>query len=192
MLSLRSRLFIFISIGILVLLAIALFLLYSGRAKKAAEALQTGATDTAQNNSANNIGFDPAKTGQAIQKPSPVVVDQNVAKQIARIFIERYGSYSGLSEFKNVLEVQELVTPELWKDLKKIMQTSLPKTTVGITTKVVTVDVMSYNNKEAQVRVRAIRSAEEKGGARDYYIVTTVKLLKQDNRWLVNSFDALK
>lgn len=141
---------------------------------------------------ANN--FNDANLGKTTTTQLPVKkftaaeATQNTVKQFAKIFIERYGSYSTDNNGQNVLEVKEMVTADLWS---KIKPKTLGKTNngfLGMSTEVISAEMAKWSDTEAVVKLKTVRSQEKNKVTSTLQQGATVTLVKQGNAWLVNSF----
>ncbi len=141
---------------------------------------------------ANN--FNDANLGKTTTTQLPVKkftaaeATQNTVKQFAKIFIERYGSYSTDNNGQNVLEVKEMVTTDLWG---KIKPKTLGKTNngfLGMSTEVISAEMAKWSDAEAMVKLKTVRSQEKNKVTSTLQQGATVTLIKQGNAWLVNSF----
>jgi len=155
-----------------------------------------------QDNNYNNSGTNTNTNTQPVdQTPTQVVgvvtnVNANL-KNVATLFTERYGSYSTDANFENLKSVESLSTPELVSSLKKLIKDGEGKPVAGfygVTTKVVTVDVLSQNSSTAEVEVATQRqeSFSREGEVKITYQALKLSLDKQGNNWLVSSADWVK
>ncbi len=200
MLSLRARIFIIISLIILVVLGISIFLLV--RAKKqatlnnqpvTAENLPTatGLSATAPiavTNVSGNIKVNPA---------SSLETQQNAVQQIAKIFLERFNSFSSESQFQNVRDIQTLVSKTYWSQLsakippvKTVPDISVPFSST--ITKAYSSKLSLWNEKTATVELQ-VKITEEKNSIvsnRDQQ--AKVYLIHDGQNWLVDKFEWVK
>jgi hypothetical protein len=191
--TLRSRLFIIISLIILVVLGISLFLVVRGR-KAAAPEGQTpapGGQATVPSGQAGETG--ELKT--VVTQPAPprklttLEAEQNGVKQLANIFIERFQSYSTDADFQNVREIESMVTPALWKRLSsKISDTPPSGPFVGVTTEVVVATLKEWNPPSATIHLKTRVITEKNGAVTRTFPEYDVTLVKSGNDWLVDSF----
>ncbi|MFA6547645.1 MAG: hypothetical protein WCT11_01720 [Candidatus Magasanikbacteria bacterium] len=198
MLSLRARIFIIISLIVLVILGISLFLLV--RAKKQA------ATTAGQPVAGENL---PVANGLPAVAPTPVTdvsgnikvnpvssveTQKNAAEQIAKIFFERYNSYSSESQYQNVRDVQALVSKSYWTQLSaKLPSVKTVQNTVApfssTITKAYSSKLSSWSEQSAIVDLQ-VKILEERNGIvgnRDQQ--ATVYLVKDGQNWLVDKFE---
>lgn len=119
----------------------------------------------------------------------PKDYDEQAVENLARLFVERIGSYSNQSNFQNLDDVAGLMTPRAraWADgLKKTQDTSGGYR--GTTTKALTVETTDWKPREiARVRIATQRQEERDGTAsRLYYQDAEVKLVFGGGSWLVD------
>ncbi len=202
MLSLRARIFIIISLIVLVILGISIFLFV--RAKKLTAAKNLAATTegipTATDYSSADIAAVPVANitnNLSVNPASSLETQQNAVQQISKIFFERFNSYSSESQYQNVRDVQALVSKSYWNQLS----TKLPAGTTiknSVTpfsssiTKAYSSKLSMWNQNNATVDLQ-VKTTEEKNGVvtnRDQQ--AKVFLVKEDGSWLVNSFELVK
>lgn len=185
--SLRTRIFIIISIAILLILGVSILLVVLGK-KKSGETIETPPQIIDQ---ANIETYQPAQPGipdgLPVKEPTPLEVEQNWAKQTAEIFVERYGSYSTDNNYQNIKDVQSLVTSEFWTKLSAKMAAPVPKEFYGVTVKVITNSLTDWKDNSATMEMRAIRTELKNGQTINSYKNASVSMVKQDEKWLVNS-----
>ncbi len=199
---LRTRLLVIIGFILVVIGALVAFLVFRNRQPAAVTPAPGNSRDTLPPGTTviDRSNFDSglaASAPAAAEIPSglavkPLTSEEAVKKgvqQLAKIFIERYGSYSTDSNFQNVSEVQALVTPALWERIKPKTTPAATAAFVGVTTEVVTMDMNSFQaDAKAEVVLTAIR-AETKGGQETRTQGTaTVTMVKVGTNWLVDSF----
>jgi hypothetical protein len=190
--SLRTRLLIIIGAIILVGGIIAGILVIRSRSHKPAG---EGAENQTQNQASTNSETAPL-TGQApttipaglpIKQMSAAEAEQNGVKQLGRIFVERYGTYSTDNQGQNIQEVKGLVTPELWQKIAP--KSTTPATDfVGVTTQVVTMDVSTFSASEAKLSFRTVRTQLKGGQTTSTQQAITLTMVKKDANWLVSDF----
>lgn len=203
---LRTRLFIIISIIVLFVLGVSVFLLLSARKKSAVPAGATGgeATPTAGSNVIDSSNFDqsklpgatsaiaPAPTTMPSQPATALEIEQNAAKQIAKIFVERYNTFSTDNNLQNIREVEELVTPTLWKKLSmRLTSATAPASPyMVVTTQAMSTAIATWQDTVAQVVIQARKTTDRNGTTTTAEETITVAMVKQGNNWLVDNFTA--
>ncbi len=193
--SLRARLFIIISLVVLFVLGISLILLARNRqgGKTAAPTAEAPASNGVQNTNANGVvpqnpaaALSPAAT---IPPISSLELEQNSVKQLAKVFIERYGTYSSDNNFQNLREVESLAAPELWKKISARMSTPAVGPFVGETVKTFSVNMLNWSDTAAELELKTLRTTEKGGVVAEKYQGVKVKLIKQGGAWLVSNFE---
>lgn len=200
MLSLRARIFIIISLLVLVVLGITIFLLV--RSKNApTSADDTTATDGTAQNGLNLLPAAPVPVANISNniKVTPLTsleTQQKGVQQIAKIFLERYNSYSAESRYQNVLDVQTLVTKSFWTQLSAKLSPGAANGTIPTFSSVVTKSYSSkldnWSEKSALVELQVKITEEKNGviGSRD--AGAKVSLVNEGGNWLVDKFEWIK
>lgn len=200
MLSLRARLFIIISLVVLVILGISIFLMMRAKKPAVIETATTTVNGVAANvidssnfnynpNSATPLAGGEIPQGTPIKPATSLEAEQNGVRQLAKIFVERYNSYSTDNNFQNIIDIKELVTPELWKTLSvKIGKTPTAGSFVGVTTKVFTSDIKNWADNSATISLSTAINEEKNGVFSDRQQNVTVDMSKSGDNWLVSKF----
>lgn len=201
MLSLRARLFIIISLIVLVILGISIFLIIRSKQPVGGETATTTVVNGGTVNviDSSNFNYNPNLTtplaggevpqGTPIKPATSLEAEQNAVRQLAKIFVERYNSYSTDNNFQNIIDVKELVTPELWQTLSaKIGKTPPVGSFVGVTTKVFTTELKDWGGKSAVVSLSTAISEEKNKVFSDRQQDLVVELVKTGDSWLVAKF----
>lgn len=200
---LRTRIFIIISLIVSVVLGISVFLLILAKQKAAApttpagtevpggSSQETGAGGSSQNNQQTQT-FAPLQTGIPIKPATTLETEQNSAKQLAKIFIERYNTYSTQNNSQNIKEVQSLVTDSLWKKLSGYIGKGASPIFSGVTTMVISTSLDSWQTTSASVTLKTRRAAEKNDTVSVTYVTYTVSMVKENGSWLIDSFATVK
>lgn len=187
--SLRARIFIIVSLVVFIILGISLFLLW--RSKQPAKNTPNGQTTTVDNLNGAESPLRVADLNNVkVGKTSSIETQQKAVQNLAKIFVERYNTFSTDANYQNVKDLQTLVTPKYWQLLSaKIPKQPLNNTTsISSFTQALGATIASWGEKEASVDLQ-VKITEEKNGVsskRDQQ--ATVTLVKSDNNWLVDSF----
>jgi hypothetical protein len=186
--SLRARIFIIISIVVFLILGISIFLIVRNKNKNTEP--QTGAPQNngvAQSDGSQTIIGDQAPVGLPAKTATPLEAEKNGAVQLAKVFVERYGTYSSDNDFQNIKEVETFVTVALWSKISAPMNS---KTTtqgfVGMTTKVISMDLVAWSGTIATVELKTTRTEEKNGAVSTRYQNATVEMVKENTVWLIN------
>ncbi len=191
--SLRARIFIIVSILVLLVLGISIFLIVGNKNKNSQP--QTGApqnnssvvTGTGQPGAQTTIGAQ-APAGLPAKVATPLETEKNGAQQLAKVFLERYGTYSSDNNFQNIKDVETLVTRSLWSKISApISSKTTAQSFVGVTTKVVSMDLTAWSDAKAVVEFKTMRVEERNGVVNTKYQNATVVLIKQGSSWLVDT-----
>ncbi len=193
--SLRARIFIIVSILVLLILGISIFLVVSNKNKNTQPQIsQTGMTGNnagvtgGQTGSPTSVGAQ-APAGLPAKTATPLEAEKNGAQQLAKVFVERYGTYSTDNNFQNIKDAQTLVTQSLWL---KISAPITSKTTtsagnfIGMTTKVISMDLTGWSDTKATVELKTTRTEEKNGVVTTRYQNATVDMVKVNASWLVD------
>ena len=194
---LRTRIFIILSVIIAIVLAISIFLYISAKNKKAATTTTTptsttnnqtpGGSNIPSNLLNSNGQVDTTKV--AVQQPTTQDIDQNASKQLAKIFIERFGSYSSDSNYQNIKDVQTLVTSNLWSSLKLMIgDNDSTQSYTGVTTKVVATTENSWSSSAAKYTLSTMRTTSKNGSSSTTNQDVEVSLTKVNGSWLVDGY----
>jgi hypothetical protein len=186
--SLRARIFIIISVIVLFILAVSIFLFV--RSKKN----NTTSTNELPGTGASQQGDQAAVSGTVIPSGVPVKtltaeeMEKNSVEQLAKIFVERYGTYSTDNEFQNITESQSLVTGQLWTKISAAMKVkNKPTVFFGVTTKVVSTVLSDWSSDKAVVVLKTIRTENKEGVVKNNYQNATVGMVKVGANWLADT-----
>lgn len=204
MLSLRARLFFIISLIVMAILGISLFLIFKPKPTPTIvvdNGVQNGGVNTPTNNNQNGgvVVENPLAGGELAKnitvKPATKVENQeNSVRQLAKIFYERYGTYSSDNNYQNILDVKTLVTPEYWQTLSAKIK-SAPDTSqpfVGVTATVLMMELSEIKDADAKVYLKANINEEKNSVIANRYQELTVSLTKKDGAWFVSAIDLMK
>lgn len=188
--SLRARIFIIVSVVVLLVLAISMFLIVKNK-NKTTDTTPPPNTNTSLPGTNGGTQSDvqvlidkglPAKT------PTPLEVEQNAVEQFAKIFVERYGTYSTDNEFQNIKESQALVTKSLWSRIGAGINTKeSSQNFVGLTTKVMSTRLADWGSDQATVELKTMRTEDKSGVVSNRYQNATVGMVKEGGVWLANT-----
>lgn len=204
MLSLRARLFFIISLVVMAILGISLFLFFKPKPDPTPvvdSGVQGGNESLpANNNLSSGVVIDNPLAGGELAgnitvKPATKEANQeNSVRQLAKIFYERYGTYSSDNNYQNILDVKGLVTAEFWQVLDKrvILGPAINQPFIGVTTKVLTTSLTTINDTDATVYLKANINEEKNGTTSNRYQEINVNLSKKDGSWLVDAINLVK
>ncbi|MEK7680965.1 MAG: hypothetical protein AAB348_02895 [Patescibacteria group bacterium] len=194
--SLRARIFIIISLAILAVLAVSIILIMRNKAKQAAkqstqvenmDKTESPATATSAGNLTGSDQSTKIPEGIPIKSATALENEQNGVKQLAKIFVERYGTYSTENNYQNIKDLEGLSTDALWKSINSIISKTRTSTEfMGVTTRVITTELSKWEKNSAVVALKALRAEEKQAGALNKYLDYTVSLIKNGQDWLVD------
>lgn len=122
-----------------------------------------------------------------VAAPAGVPDERLLAKQTARLFVERFGSYSTQNNNEHIDSVAGMVTPVMaaWIATQVI---SPGDTFRAVSTQVLSTQVVSITESTATVRILTRQLEETTSGDAQFQKEGRIDLLKQGNRWLVDGF----
>jgi hypothetical protein len=190
---LRARLFIIISLIVFVILSISIFLVIRSKKIKNTATPATVQTTTDLNSSQSVIdqnGSVITSTQAVIKTLTTEEVEKNSVRQMAKIFIERYSSYSTDNKYQNIIEVKSLCSQSLYTEISAIMNSTQTGSFFGVTTQVLSSKITAWDKTAgtAGVEIRTKRTEEKNGATSVYYQDATVEMTKASSGWLVNKF----
>jgi len=197
MLTLRARIFVFTGIIALIILGVAVALLIVRRQQNKPVTPDTTSQDTTIPTGSAPLITQPLQTDVQTTVPAGIQVKQQTTaeatqssvKQLAKIFVERYGSYSTDSNFQNIRDVQGQVTQSLWSTLSARLNTVPAKGMfTGVTTQVITVTMLDWKDTTATLELKAQLTTTKDTTTSVSYTTYTVGMVKQGMDWLVDSF----
>lgn len=203
MFTLRARIFIITSVIVLLILGISIGLLLFSRSRQAPASPPAAPIVDTTSGATNTLPIitaplktevqDTVPTGIPVKERTPTEVTQGAVKQFAKIFIERYTTYSTDSNFQNIRDVEELVTPRLWSILSAKLATPPASTAfTGVTTQAIMVTLLDWQDTAATLEIKT-RQVTTKGASASAttYVTYKVRLEKQANAWLVDSVEVV-
>lgn len=191
--TLRTRLFLVISLAVLLVLGISIALLVLGKKKPTAPAqtFENAPFNVIQQNSpTGQPGSVPSgQTAPAVPKLTAEETEKNAVRQIAKIFVERYNSFSTDNNWQNVVEVKALVTSDMWKKISGRIGTKVTGSFVGQTTEVLVNNLAEFSPPLARCEMQTRVTLEKNGVATMENKNIFVHLTKKTGEWLVDSYE---
>jgi len=129
------------------------------------------------------------------QEANHVFNQTDLAKR-AKYFAERFGSYSNQSNYENFSDLEIFMTEDFasWSvSYVKQLRENAPsfETYYGISTRALTTEVISYDEKNSQAEVDVLTERSESsslgGDLESYRQNISLKFVKVDNDWLVDA-----
>lgn len=186
--SLRARIFIIVSIVMLFILGVSIFLIVNKN--KSAPAGQNGQTAAEQSGGtpapAPSSVATPVPEGLPAKTATPLEAEQNGVQQLAKVLVERYGTYSSDNNWQNIKDVQALVTKSFWSKLSGQINGASAPGFVGVTTKVIGTNLTNWSETKAAVALTTVRTEEKNGKITTYYQNADVEMIKQGEQWLAD------
>lgn len=197
MITLRTRIFIIASVILLLVLAVSIAFIVAGK-KKAPAGESTEPTTTPQVDETNFPAelTAPSATlipnGTAVRPLTSEDVLKNAAKQLSKIFIERYGTFSSENGGENIRECEPLVTPGLWTEIeKRIGVKPANGEFTAATSKAVAVDLAEYGDGRAKAELGVMRTVTKGTIIEEKPAHANVWMVKSGDGWLVERFEWL-
>lgn len=198
--SLRTRIFIVLSIGVLLILGISTALLI--RQKKTASGQSGQLTSAGEVTIVDRGNFKPSDfSGSSVSREprqtlprvvDPLKIEQTGVVNLARIFIERYNTYSSDNDWQNIREVKSMVTVDLWNRLSGKISSSRSASFVGVTTEARSGSLEVWNESEATVAVQTTRTTKKDDRVDIVNQNFQVQFKKINGSWLVDKFAVQK
>lgn len=192
MLTLRQRLFIIVGLVVGILVAILLFLNYRRNTNNLPGADTLLGTQSGETTDpGGDVVVDKTNT---TNKEVPVVPysDDVYVRQLAKIFVERFSSFSSQGDNGQITDTMSLATPEMQAWMKTQMKTN-SKDYEGTVTTVLATKVLEKTVRNASVAVEAQQMLEKKSAevtgsvTREQRIRKgKVTLVQVGNTWLVD------
>ncbi|OGH95071.1 MAG: hypothetical protein A2538_03990 [Candidatus Magasanikbacteria bacterium RIFOXYD2_FULL_41_14] len=136
------------------------------------------------------VVVNPITQGVTAQVPTALETEQNSVRQLARIFIERYNSYSSAGNFENLLDVKDFSTPALWVKISGPLTSPRPPSGsfVGVSTLAVSSDLSDWQGSSAQVDIKTHITEDKENKVTSRLAGVSVYLVKTNGNWLVDKF----
>ena len=189
MLTLRKKLFIIIGISSGLVIAI-LLVYYLFRSNLIVDlGIKSGIISTS---TPTSITDQPTIPTTDISKPistaERVPVDMSVyAKQVAKIFVERFATNSNQNNNQNIDDVLPMSTPIMARWLES-QRTSLATEYQGITTSVIASRILNIDNNSAMIEVDTQQQLMSAEGLELKQRTGRVEVNKEKGDWKVNGF----
>ena len=193
-LTLRTRIFVIVSIILLLILAISIAITVFSNKKTETENQPTNTQDgqeqqifDGQNGVLiNNDDFSVIDANTPIAQMNSEEKIKSAAQNIAKIFVERYGSYSTDNPGQNLKDLEVLSTADLWKVLKsRIENMTVGEDFIGFTTRAFSSSITSFEEDKIIIRVISAREENKNGDIRNFNQEAEVAVIKSGDVWLV-------
>ncbi|HAT03743.1 MAG TPA: hypothetical protein DCS29_03130 [Candidatus Magasanikbacteria bacterium] len=190
MLSLRQRIFAITGVISAILIIIVLFFVLRSRDTDVSTQTSTS-TDvlTIEDTVRQNI---QVPNNQQVNR-APVDPEENYVKQLARIFVERYGTYSNQNEDIHIADVDDIITSRMRTWIQSSTSTD-SRVYEGATTLVLSSHIKQYDTQAGtaivaiEVQQEVMRQTDALGTISEDTILreADVNLIKVDNTWKVD------
>lgn len=140
------------------------------------------------------VALIPQKN-QSATPPPPVEGEEKTKADLNRLaaaFAERFGSYSNQGEYANLLDLKPIMTEKMenWADeyiAKSKAETTDISIYSGVTTRAVSVKIISLNDKNGTAKVVVNTQREKMGEVKEiYYQNLELEFQKITEEWKVN------
>ncbi len=150
-------------------------------------ATNTGAVNT-------NVPLQVDDAGDPL--PTAVEVDDQAAVlRLARIFAERYGTFSNRNNFENITNLEPFMSADLKqkqaKFIDKNQNSGIEEDFYGITTTVASMELTHYVESDTAIAFLQSRRVETKSDQDPVVFTQNVELtfVREDDSWKVNSLE---
>ena len=189
---LRTRIIIFVSAGLLVIGLISLVIILKPKKNNSPAAPQAQNTVIDQENveTAVKVGVDPVQVPKTAKVSPPTTAQQEeiTVKNLARVFVERYHTYSSENNYQNIRDVQDLVTRSFWAKISTPLSGQpAPASFVSLTTEVLSISSVEVKKDSANVTLKVKKTSVTNGETKESYGDYYINLLKVGKEWLVSS-----
>ncbi|OGH69115.1 MAG: hypothetical protein A3I29_00225 [Candidatus Magasanikbacteria bacterium RIFCSPLOWO2_02_FULL_44_11] len=166
------------------------------RARKTATPIQNQTVDTTVNPKPaepKSVTATEIPAGATVKVVTTLEAEQNGVKQLAKVFVERYNSYSSDNNYQNIREIEELVTPALWTKISARLSTPpQPSATfMSVITETINATMADWKTDRATITVKTRKITENEGKQTEQYQTISVVMVKQNSIWLAESFTTI-
>lgn len=192
---LRQRIFIVISLIVLIILGVSMVLLISNKNQpKENENNENQISEIDNTNFTENIlpvqSTQPTviPEGMPIKPATSEQIAESSIRQLAKVYVERLNTYSSENNFQNIKDVESFVTNNLWKKISSRMSAKTPTSTpfVSVTTDVLSIMDSEIRENGATVTMKARKITEKSGTTTTAYLDYTITLIRSGSNWLVS------
>lgn len=187
---LRTRLIIIIGLIIVAVAGVFFFLRYRQAQPTPAQNVPTVKGSDSTDKPTQTTSPTEIPAGATVKAVTTLEAEQNGVKQLAKVFVERYNSFSTDNNYQNIREVEELVTPFLWTKISaKLTTPNKPADTfTSVITEAVNASMSLWQTDSATITVNARKITETNRQETELYQNITVVMVKQNSTWLADSF----
>lgn len=187
---LRTRLFIIIGlvVGVLVLVFGGIWW-KNNRTAPTTEPVAT--TTTSGSDMTNRTTITPTEipSGVVVKPATTLEAEQNGVRQLAKVFVERYNTFSSDNNYDNIRDVEELVTPTLWSKISGRLTSPQPEGEfTAVTSEIMNTTLSDWSANRATVTLNGRKLTESNGQTTETMQTVTVVMVKLGTNWLADSF----
>lgn len=192
-LTLRSRIFIIISLVIFLILAISISLIVFSNKK---EAQNPDVVENGQNTEGQNTNQQieiPVNVPTVIPSGATIIPQtqeeslKSACLNLAKVYVERFGSYSTDNPGKNLQDLEVLSTVDLWKVLKNRMDNlQTGDEFFSVVTRAIGASFESYSKEKSTVTVLVVKDENKNGELKKYEQEAVLIMVGDGNSWLVD------
>ncbi len=190
----KRNIYIIVSIIIIILLGLFLIFLYNKKWKKTAPQNKILNEEVSQEKEQSKILVLNKKQEKTEEKVQQEKLKAGV-KAVAITFVERYGSFSNQSNFENLKDLRGLMTTKFQKQIDEYLanhKQTPAKEFYAVETKLLSLDFKKFDIKkgvaEIQAKTKRIEYFSSKLKRKEKIQRADIILLKQNDKWLVDSF----
>ena len=184
--DLRKRVILNVGIPVLVLIIIFVLVYFYGRQDTSVS--QTGDENQTRSLETGTTGGGANTTGEVVSpvpKEFPPANPEDVVRQLATIFVERFATYSNQNENHNIDDVLLISTKSMasWLETQRQARSNIYE---GTTTRVLVADVDIFTNTSATVLIQAQQTTEKEADTTTVVKRGRVDLVDVDGEWRVD------
>jgi hypothetical protein len=198
----RVRIILIISVIVLLGLgAVAVWYFYSRTPEPTTngnvnvpENVNANTNEPANNNQpVNNGNVNTGNTNEGPQTGESEEDEEEMVLRLARIFTERYGTFSNRNNFENITNLEPFMTEKLRRESAEFISANqeggVPEEFYGITTTVKSLEIVEFSSGERAVVVVGTQRIETKGSndPKSFQQEATLEFLNVDGDWKVNA-----
>lgn len=180
----RKKIIISLAVASIVLIAIILFLIFRPKQE---------VTIVNPSPSTSTVATELTKKIESLPPPTPEKVKEENSyplglKQLAFAFAERFGSYSNDGKYKNLTDLEPLMTEKMKQSSKSIITSVVDNNDYqGVSTVALSSELKSFNTNSAEIIVKTQRSQSIGQAAPSLsYQDLDLKMVKVGEEWKID------
>lgn len=179
--DIRKRILVIGGIVIGVVLALVLFILVIRNRGASPEPVSNTPETNTEASAIKNSPKPNTKSVEPVGDPEDIYL-----RQLARIFVERFGSFSNQNDNQHIVDALALSTKRMQSYIQS-KEISFNSSYEGVTTIVVASHVVTRNQARATVTVDVQRIVRALGTEKTEYQTGTISFSKEGDEWKVDS-----